>query len=51
MVLTVLMETVIVLLVCDGVYWWDVKSHGNNAQNTLYKDDFYDVLMEKANGL
>ncbi len=24
-----------VLLVCDGFYWWDVKSYWENAQNTI----------------
>ncbi len=29
-----------VLMVCDGFYWWDVKSHCENAQNTLQKGFF-----------
>ncbi len=22
-------------MICDGLYWWDVKSYWNNAQNTI----------------
>ncbi len=33
-IVLVLMETMC-LLVCDGLYWWDVKSYWNNAQNTI----------------
>ncbi len=34
-IVLVLMETVMCLLACDGLYWWDVKSYWENAQNTL----------------
>ncbi len=33
-IVLVLMETIMCLLVCDGLYWWDVKSCWKNAQNT-----------------
>ncbi len=33
-IVLVLMETIMCLLVCDGLYWWDVKFYWKNAQNT-----------------
>jgi len=36
-IVLVLMEVIMCLLVCDGFYWWDVKSYWKNAQNTLQK--------------
>ncbi len=36
-IVLLLMETIICLLVCDGLYWWDIKSYWKNAQNTLQK--------------
>ncbi len=44
-IVLVLMETIMCLLVCDGFYWWDVKSYWTNAQNTLQKA----ILLEKYN--
>ncbi len=34
-IVLVLMKTIMVSTVCDGFYWWDVKSYWKNAQNTL----------------
>ncbi len=45
------METIMVstLPVCDGLYWWDVKSYWKNAQNTQQqKMNFVMVLLEKG---
>ncbi len=36
-IVLVLMKTIMVSTVCDGFYWWDVKSYWKNAQNTLQK--------------
>ncbi len=46
-IVLVLMETIMCLLVCDGFYWWDVKSYWK-----IYAQiNFVMVLLEKANGL
>ncbi len=34
------------LLVCDGFYWWDVKSYWKNAQNWKNLMVYNDILME-----
>ncbi len=36
-IVLILMETIMFLLVCDGLYWWDVKSYWKNTQKTLQK--------------
>ncbi len=36
---------------CDGFYWWDVKSCWRNVQKHTTKRNFVKVLLEKDNGL
>ncbi len=46
-IVLVLMKTIMVSTVCDGFYWWDVKSYWKNAQNTLQKILFKCFFREK----
>lgn len=50
------METLMVLLVCNGFYWiqwiqWDLKSYWNYVQNIPQKRNIVMILIEKAIGL